>query len=77
MTKQQIIVATIRDGNVSRISRHLVTTARGATRLMTQNSQLWMTRETATILGASVETFWGKLGNTEIQIKTLEVMEKA
>ena len=76
--KQQIIVATMSNGNVQRVSRHAVTTATGATRLAQSGCQIWMTRESAMALGANVETFWGTLPNgTEIQIKTRSVMETA
>lgn len=73
-----IIVAEMADGNVRRIRRHAVTTARGAARLRGQNHQLWMTRETAEALGARVETHWGVLPNgDEIRIKTQDVMDNA
>lgn len=76
--KSQIIAAHMNSGNVQRITRHNVTTAKGAARLKPENGQLWMTRETAISLGANVETFWGTLPDgTEIQIKTTEVMENA
>lgn len=76
--KRQIIAAHINSGNVQRITRHNVTTAKGAARLKPKNGQLWMTKETAIALGADVETFWGSFPDgTEIQIKTADVMEKA
>lgn len=58
-----IIVAEMADGNVRRIRRHTVTTARGAARLRGQNHQLWMTRETAEALGARVD-------NLDIRLST-------
>jgi len=71
MKRYRIIIATMSGGNVQKISRHDVTTARGAVRLRGKNSQIWMTRETANVLGANVETFWGTFPDgTEIQIKT-------
>lgn len=77
-TRREIIVATLSGGNVSNISRHQVTTARGVARLAGNNIQIWMTRETAQALGANVETFWGTLpGGIEIQIKTPDVMQTA
>lgn len=76
--KHQIIAAHMSNGNVQRITRHNVTTAKGAARLKPANGQIWMTRETAKALGADVQTFWGTLPDgTEIQIKTDSVMETA
>jgi len=78
MKTHEIIVAQISNGNVQNISRHNVTTAKGASKLKKNGCQLWMTQETAESLGADVETFWGTLPNgTEIHIKNKEVMENS
>lgn len=76
--KHNIIIAKMSNGNVSVISRHRVTTAKGAARLCKSGHQIWMTEKTAEALGATVETFWGHLpGGTEIMIKTAEFMKNA
>ena len=78
MKKYRIIIATMNDGNVQKISRHNVTTARGIIRLRGKNSQIWMTRETAHRLGLNIHTFWGTFPDgTEIQIKTDRIMQEA
>jgi hypothetical protein len=78
MKRHQIIIATIKDGNVQKISRHMVTGAVGAARMVKVNCQLWMTIETAQALNGDTETFWGRLPDgTEYQIKTEHVMETA
>ncbi len=78
LPKYLIIIADMRGGNVQRVTRHMVTTGRGAGKLQRSNSQIWMTRETAAALGANIETFWGTLpGGTEIQIKTERLMKEA
>ena len=75
MKRYPIIIATIRDGNVQKISRHEVTTAGSASRLLKNNCQIWMTRDTATALGGEVETCWGRFPDgTEFQVKSESVM---
>ncbi len=77
MKRYNIICATMNDGNVQKISRHAVSTQRGALRVA-KNGKLWMTRETAESLGGHNESFWGVFPDgTEYEIKTVEAMQRA
>jgi hypothetical protein len=76
--RHEIIIAEMSSGNVRRISRHSVTTAAGAARLLRSGCQLWMAEQTARALGATIETNWGRLPDgTEIRIKSPELMARA
>lgn len=78
MTKHTVVIAHIMDGNVQLVTRHAVTTALGARRLLGRGSQLWMTRDTALALGGRVETFWGYWPDgCEFMVKNARVIEEA
>jgi hypothetical protein len=76
--RHQIIVAKLSDGNVQSVSRHWVTTANGAARLVGSDCQLWLTRDSAAALGGETETFWGRFPDgLEYRIKSADVMRTA
>lgn len=76
--RYQVIVATIRDGNVQKITRHMISSQAGALRVAGKHGQVWMTRETADALNLDIRTFYGFFENgREFKIKTQPVLDNA